>query len=144
VYGAVSLVDQAGWPRAFAAGRWLAGGLVLHDLVLVPVVLAVVWLLGRWTPGWLRTPLQAAVLASALVLTLGLPGLRGYGDRPDNPTVHPLDYETAVLTALVLVWAAAAVWAAWRRVTRARSSRARALHAGDRDSPRRARTRAPG
>ena len=117
-YGAVSLVRQAGWPRAFAAGRWLAGGLLLHDLMLVPVVLAIVWVIGRATPRWLRTPLQSAVLGSALVLALAWPGLRGYGNRPDNPTVHPLRYGSALLTVLAVVWVLAAVWSCWRFVRR--------------------------
>ncbi len=113
-YGAVGLVHQAGWPRAFAAGRWLAGGLALHDLVLVSLVIALVWVIGRGTPRWLRTPLQSAVLGGVLVLALAWPGLRGYGNRPDNPTVHPLRYGSALLTVLAVVWVLAAVWSCWR------------------------------
>jgi hypothetical protein len=120
VYGAVELIGQAGWARAFAAGRWLAGSLILHDFVLVPIVLALVWILGRSTPAWLRTPLRAGMLASALVLALGLPGLLDLDVRPDNATVHPLDYGTAVLTALAVVWGVAVVWALWRLASRAR------------------------
>ena len=40
VYGAVELVQQTGWPRAFDVARWFGGGILLHDLVLVPIVLA--------------------------------------------------------------------------------------------------------
>jgi hypothetical protein len=144
LYGAVELIDQTGWSRAFAAGRWLAGGLLLHDFVLVPVVLALVWALGRWTPAWLGTPLRAGVLASLLVLALGLPGLRGYSQRPDNPTVHPLDYGTAVLSVLATVWGVVAVWALWRLATRARASRGPAPSGDDPGSPRTSRTPAPG
>lgn len=144
VYGIVQLVGKTGWPRSWATGRWLVGGLVVHDAVLVPVVLALVWGLGRVTPVWLRTPMQAGVLMTGLVLALGWPGLRGYGDRADNATVHPLDYGSAVLTALVLVWAVVAVWAAARRWSRARASRAPAPNGDGPGSPRTSRTPAPG
>ena len=56
VYGAYELVQQAGWPRAFDVAKWLGGGLLLHDLVLVPIVLAVVWAIGRIAPPLLRNP----------------------------------------------------------------------------------------
>ena len=66
----------------------------------------------------MHTPLRAAVLGSALVIAIGWPGLRGYGNKPDNATIHPLDYGSAVLTLLVLLWAAALGWSAWRLVRR--------------------------
>ena len=37
---------------------------------------------------------------SALVVAIGWPGLRGYGNKSDNATIHPLDYGSAVLTVL--------------------------------------------
>ena len=101
-------MQQTGWSRSFGVARWFGGGILLHDLVLVPIVLAVVWAIGRWTPPPVHTPLRAAVLGSALVVAIGWPGLRGYGNKPDNATIHPLDYGSAVLTLLVLLWAAAA------------------------------------
>jgi hypothetical protein len=144
-YGAIALVDRAGWPRALAAGRWLAGGLLLHDLVLVPVVLGVVWLVGRVTPDWLRTPARAGLLGSALVVALGWPGLRGYGKRPDNATIHPLHYSSAVLTVLGALWCATAVWAAWRFTRRRRlPALAPGSPASAPGSPRTSRTPAPG
>jgi hypothetical protein len=124
VYGAYELVQQAGWPRSFAVARWLGAGLLLHDLVLVPIVLALVWTVGRVVPPWLCTPVRAGILGSALIVAVGFPALRGYGDRPDNPTVHPLDYGSAVLTALAILWGVVAVWAtvAWVRRPRPQPS----------------------
>jgi hypothetical protein len=124
VYGVVGLVDMTGWPRSLDVARWFAGGIVLHDLVLVPVALLVVWVLGRVAPSPVRTPLRVAVLASALLLALAWPALRGYGNRPDNATIHPLDYPSAVVTVLVLVWAWALAWSAWRLVRRRARRRA--------------------
>jgi hypothetical protein len=144
VYGAVELVNQTGWPRAFGVARWFGGGILLHDLVLVPIVLAVVWAIGRWTPTAVHTPLRAAVLGSGLILGIGWPGLRGYGNKPDNATIHPLDYSTAVLTLLALVWGAALMWSAWRLVRRADRRHPSAHPGDDPGSPRTSRTRAPG
>jgi hypothetical protein len=112
VYGAYELVQQAGWPRAVDVAVWLGAGLLVHDLVLAPLVLVVVWAIGRVAPRALRTPLRAGVLGSALVVAVAWPALRGYGNRPDNPTIHPLAYGTAVLTALAFLWGAVALWSA--------------------------------
>jgi hypothetical protein len=110
LYGASELVQQAGWPRTFEVATWLGGGLLVHDLVLAPIVLVVVWALGRITRPPLRAPLRVGVLGSGLIVAVAWPALRGYGDRPDNATVHPLDYGSAVLTALALLWGAVGAW----------------------------------
>jgi hypothetical protein len=142
-YGAVGLVDQVGWPRTFDVARWFGGGILLHDLVLVPIVLLLVWVIGRIAPPLLRTPLRAAVLGSGLVLALAWPGLRGYGNQADNATIHPLDYTSAVLTALALVWGVALVWVGWRLARRGFRSTGPGSNADDRGSLRTSRTRAP-
>jgi hypothetical protein len=121
-FGAVRLVEQTGWARALATGRWLAGGIVLHDLVLVPLVLGLVWLVDRTTPAWLRPPVATGLLATMLVLALAWPGLRGYGNRPDNPSIHPIDSTTATLSVLAVWWLAMAAWAT-ARLVRSRSRR---------------------
>jgi len=121
VYGAYELIQQAGWPRAFDVATWVGGGLLLHDLVLVPIVLAVVWVLGRVAPAIVRTPLRVGVLGSALIVAVAWPALRGYGDRPDNATVHPLDYGSAVLTALAILWGAVLLWSVVALLHRSRT-----------------------
>ncbi len=124
LYGAIELVQQAGWPRAFNVATWLGGGLLLHDLVLVPIVLALVWIVGRIAPAFVRAPLRVGILASALIIAIAWPALRGYGDRTDNPTVHPLDYGSSVLTALAIVWSVVVLWSllAFLRRSRAHST----------------------
>jgi hypothetical protein len=120
IYGAYELVQQVGWPRAFDVATWLGGGLLLHDLVLAPIVLVLVWAIGRIASPAARTPLRVGVLGSGLILAVAWPALRGYGDRPDNPTVHPLDYGSAVLTALALLWGAMSLWSLLARLRRPR------------------------
>jgi len=143
VYGAVELIAQSGWDRSLGVARWFAGGVLLHDLVLVPLLLAVVWAIGRWTPQSVHTPLRVAALGTALVVAIGWPGLRGYGNKPDNPTIHPLDYGRAVLTLLALLWGAALVWSTWRIARRGARSRAATSTADGPGSLRTSRTPAP-
>jgi hypothetical protein len=55
---------------------------------------------------------RAGLFASAVLLLVAWPALRGYGRDhvPDNPSVAPLHYGTAVATVLAVVWVAVAVW----------------------------------
>jgi hypothetical protein len=109
-YGAVELFGQAGSTRATNVAVWIGGGLLLHDLLFAPVVITAVWAIGKVLPERLRAPIRAGVLGTALVIAIGWPALRGYGNRPDNRTIHPLDYTTAVLTAMAVVWALVGAW----------------------------------
>ena len=93
----------------FDVAKWLGGGVLLHDLVLAPLVLAVVWAIGRLAPPPVHTaarrcPRQRPDRCDRMA---GTPGLR---QSPDNPTVHPLDYGTRCSRALVLLWAVVALW----------------------------------
>ena len=112
-YGLVGLATAAPLGRTFAVGRWAAGLLVVHDALLVPLVIALVYAISRWTPRPVRAPVVAGLLGTALVLTLAAPGVLGLGNPSGNPTVHPFDTTVATAGALALVWAGAAVWMAW-------------------------------
>lgn len=105
---------RATHPRSFVA--WVVGAALVHDLLVAPVVCLVGLLLGRVVREPWRTPVRAGSIVSGVVLLVAWPALRGYGrDRvPDNRSVQPLDYTTAVLTVLAVVWAVVAVWLAAR------------------------------
>ncbi|MBC7639452.1 MAG: hypothetical protein H7231_06685 [Rhodoferax sp.] len=95
---------------------WLVAGLVLHDAVLAPVVVAVGWVCARVLPGWLRAPVQTGALVIGVLTLASVPLLLGRGHRPDNPSADPLDYPRNLLTVVAVVavvctgWAIAAWW----------------------------------
>jgi hypothetical protein len=109
IRGAVHAARATG-PTDFFA--WVIAADLLHDLVIAPVVCAAGFVLTRLLPERWRTPVRSGLIISALVVIVGWTGLRGYGrDRvPDNPTVQPLDYRTALLTVLAVVWIAVVLW----------------------------------
>jgi hypothetical protein len=111
-YGAVGLLGDTGLGASVDVGVWLVGADVAHDFVLAPLACLIGAAAARLLPRWCRAPVQAALLTSGVLLIVVFPALRGYGrdQVPDNPSVQPLDYTTATLTALAVVWAAAAAW----------------------------------
>jgi hypothetical protein len=110
-------------PPEFA--KWVVGADLLHDFVLAPLVCLVAAAVARFLPARVRAPVGSGLIATAFVVAVGWAPLRGYGRAtvPDNPTVQPLDYTTAVATVLAVVWAVVALWlaVAWRRGRRGRA-----------------------
>ena len=97
---------------------FLGGVLVAHDLVLLPLVIGVGWLLARYLPKWARPGVQSGLLVSAAVTAVAFPFVLGAGRLPDNPSKFPRNYGHGLLIVLTVVWLAVAVWlgvARWRR-----------------------------
>jgi hypothetical protein len=84
--------------------RWVGGLLLLHDLLLVPIVVAAGYLVGRLAPRVTVIPLQLALSTSAIVIALGWPLVRGYGERSANPSLLPLAYRRNVVVLLAIIW----------------------------------------
>ncbi|MDZ4826087.1 MAG: hypothetical protein SGJ13_06425 [Actinomycetota bacterium] len=122
-YGIWGVLDDARATHPGSLFVYVVGADLVHDLVIAPVVCIVGWLLTRVVPEPWRSPARAAVLISAIAVVVGWPSLRGYGRArvPDNASVQPLDYSTALGTVLAVVWLGTAVWATVR-VTRRRSN----------------------
>ncbi len=140
-FGIFGLVADKGIGTSVDVGAWLVGADVAHDFVLAPLACLIGAVVARALPRWCRAPVQAGLLTTGVLLIVVFPALRGYGhDRvPDNPSVQPLNYTTATLTALAVVWASAAVWACVRLVTSDRGTRRLPTRAtpGDRPTSRR-------
>ncbi|MCQ4046189.1 hypothetical protein NON19_30135 [Streptomyces rubrisoli] len=85
---------------------WLAGAVLLHDGVLVPVVLVAGAALR--VPRWMRGPLRGGLIAAGCVAAVALPAVLRPGPVA-NPSVLPLDYGRGLLIATGAVAAATAV-----------------------------------
>lgn len=79
--------------------RWLAGAVLLHDGVLVPLVLAVGAAL-RLLP--VRGPLRCGLIVAGCLTAIALPMMLAPA-VPANPSVRPLDYPRNWLVALAAV-----------------------------------------
>jgi hypothetical protein len=112
--GVVGGLRAASSTKPLLLAAWLLGGLLAHDALIAPLACLIGIAAARAAPASARVPVQAALFASAIVLAVAYPALRGYGRSPDNPTVQPLDYATATLTVLAVVWGGAAVWTGLR------------------------------
>lgn len=96
-------------------GKWLIGLDLVNDFVILPVVALVGLGLARLPLGRGRGPVQAGLFASAIVLVIVWPCLVGLS-ASDNPTIQPLDYTTATLIVLAVVWALVGAWAMVRQL----------------------------
>jgi hypothetical protein len=110
--------------------RFLIVGNLVHDFVIVPVAAQIGWAVVRRVRGPPHGPLRAALFGTAVVIGIAWPALRGYGHHqaPDNPSVQPLYYPTAVLTVIGVIWFSAAAWFVVS-VVRQRRCSSRALRA---------------
>lgn len=102
--GIVDALGDAGRTKPAELARWVVGGVVVVDLVVVPLALAVGRVLRH------RAPVRWALAASATILVVGWPFVRGYGRQPANPSLLPRDYGMGVAVAMATVWAAATLW----------------------------------
>lgn len=114
--GAVELLDD-GLADLVGLAVWLAGGVVLHDFVLAPVVIALVALGIVLVPAWARAPAAAALVVLGSVTLMAVPVLGRFGARPDNPTLLDRPYLAGwfVFAGLVLLCATGWAWAQRRR-----------------------------
>lgn len=96
------------WPVTVA---WLLAGPLLHDLVVLPAVAAVGWVVARVVPASVRPVVRGGLLVAATVTVVAIPVLSGRGD-PGNPSLTPLDYPrnyAIVLAAIAVVTAVLAL-----------------------------------
>ena len=109
-FGVVGAIANRDATQPLESAKWLVGADLLHDLLVAPTVCFTGWLLVRFAPRVWRAPLRAALVATASVLVVGWIPLRGYGRIPDNPSLAPLDYATAIVTVVVIIWSVCLLW----------------------------------
>lgn len=71
---------------------WLAGGVVLHDLVLAPLTVLAGVAVARLLPAVLVGPLSRAAIVLGPLTLLAIPVLGRFGARADNPTLLDRGY----------------------------------------------------
>ena len=108
------LVDAADTHPAELA-RWIVGGALVHDLVLIPLVAAVAWGLRRLLPGRWWGPVRAGLVVTGTLCLVAVPFVAGLGRDPGNPSLLPRDYAAGLVAAVAAVWLAAAGLAALTR-----------------------------
>jgi hypothetical protein len=114
VFGAIGLLRVVPLRTAGRIALWVVAADVVHDFVLAPLVCVAGLAIARAVPTVWRWPVRMGAVGTAFVLLVGYPALRGFGraTAPGNPSVLPLDYPTAIVTAVAVVWGLAALWGA--------------------------------
>jgi hypothetical protein len=102
-YGVWLLLDL-GWANTRATLVWLVGGVVLHDGVLAPLVIAVALVAVRLVPRDRLAPWVVALVILVPVTLAGIPELGRFGARADNSTLldRPYWLGWAVMVTLVV------------------------------------------
>jgi hypothetical protein len=108
-YGIRRLLDL-GWPNTRPTLRWLVGGVVLHDAVFAPLVLAVALVAlrlgaGRSTTRRFLAPVVVVLVVLVPITLAGIPELGRFGARADRPDLLDRDYWLGwwVMATLVVV-----------------------------------------
>ncbi|MBF4766444.1 hypothetical protein ISU10_01530 [Nocardioides agariphilus] len=102
------------------AAVWLGAGVVLHDFVLVPLTLALGWLVSRLVPAGLRPRAAAGLVVLGTLTVLAIPVIGRFGERPDNPTILDRGYTAGWLLVVVVVLVVVGVSEVARRRRRPR------------------------
>lgn len=120
-YGVRGVLVDAARTHPAELTRWVVGGAVVHDLVLVPVVLAVGWAARRAVPARAWPAVRTGLVTSGTLALVAWPFVRGYGRDPANPSLLPRDYAGGLAAALAVVWAGVALWLVvrWAQARRA-------------------------
>ena len=101
--------------RPAELARFFFGGVVLHDLVLVPLVLIAGVVLGRTVRSRWKAPVQAALIISGCAALFAWPEVRGYARVLHNPSSLPHNYTAGLLVVVAVVWVGSLALALVRR-----------------------------
>jgi hypothetical protein len=95
---------------------WAVGGVVVHDGVLAPVVLATCAVAARLLPHPWRGPVVMGFIVLGTVTVVASPVLGRWGARADNPTLLDRNYGAGwlVVAGLTLAWVLVMVFVSGR------------------------------
>ena len=106
-YGVWLLLSRQDLERNLDVALWLAGGVLVHDVLLGSVVIVVSLLAPRLLPAVARPAAGAGLVVLGSLTLLAVPFLGGFGreNAPDNPTLLDRDYTAGylVLVATVII-----------------------------------------
>jgi len=90
-------------------GKFFLGGVILHDAVFAPLVLAAGIGVAMAVPRRVRAQVQAGLIIIGCVVLFAYPEVRGYGLASNNPTSLPYNYAAKTATVVLAVVAAMVV-----------------------------------
>lgn len=114
-YGAW-LVWRMGSEQWLPLVKWLAGGVIAHDLLLAPVVVVIGILAARALPAYARLPVALAVVVWGSITVLAIPVLGQFGATPSLPSLLNRPYRPAWWIGTGVVVSAVVVSSLIRRV----------------------------
>jgi len=124
-WGAWLLWELAARHDAIQVAFWFAGGPVVHDAVVAPLVGLAGVVLARTLPARAKVPVAVGLGLSGVLVLLAIPLVwRPYGVA-ENPGLHDRDYLLGLGIALGVVWLAVAASVGLRHKTDAARGRAR-------------------
>jgi hypothetical protein len=134
-YGIRGVLVDASDTHPAELARWIVGSAVGHDLVLLPIVAGLAWLLRRLTPSAAWPVVRAGAFAVGVLALTAWPFARGYGRSAGNPSLLPRNYVLGPAAVAAAVAVATLVAAAWCVREAARSTSADGTGKGDATSP---------
>lgn len=104
-YGAWLLWSRRDLADLFSAVRWVAGGVLVHDLLWAPLVVLVALALGRLLPSVLHAAAAAGLLVLGTLTVMAVPVLGAWGREQDpfNETLLDRDYTAGYLALVATV-----------------------------------------
>ena len=81
---------------------WVLAPVLVHDLLIAPVVLGLVWLGHRVLPRYSQTPVLVALVVCGALTAVAASVLTRAGARPDNPSLLDRNYVAGYIVALAL------------------------------------------
>ncbi|CAM3658541.1 hypothetical protein NOMA109596_05700 [Nocardioides marinus] len=104
-YGAWLLLSRQDLSGNLDVALWLAGGVLVHDVLLGSVVIVVSLLATRLLPAVARPAAGAGLVVLGSLTVLAVPFLGGFGreNAPDNPTLLDRDYTAGYLALVATV-----------------------------------------